>query len=307
LGTTREHAVLAYTLGIRQLIVGVNKMDACNFSEKRFKELEKSIREIMAECKFKDAATLHVIPYSGFEGDNLMEPSDNMKWYKGKTLLEALNTFKAPERPIGKPLRLPIQDIYKIGGIGTVPVGRVESGVIKPGMSVVFSPSGKTAEVKSVEKHCASVDCGEPGDNVGFNVKIPVNEIKKGHVCSDSKNSPASGVNEFEGTVVILNHPNSIKPGYCPIIDCHTAHIACQFHTLINVKNKRTKAIEPNPSELKVGDTGSVKFKPSKTIVVEPFTLCPPLGRFAVRDMKKTVAVGIVTSVTPGIVQASKK
>merc|ERR1712141_375590 len=191
-------------------------------------------------------AAVAFVPISGWHGDNMIEASTNMGWYKGwnverkegkangTTLLEALDSIEPPTRPTDKPLRLPLQDVYKIGGIGTVPVGRVETGIIKPGMVVTFAPAAITTEVKSVEMHHTALDEALPGDNVGFNVKnVSVKDIRRGNVCSDSKNDPAKETEEFKAQVIILNHPGQIQAGYAPVVDCHTSHIACKFRDLV--------------------------------------------------------------------------
>jgi elongation factor 1-alpha len=241
----------------------------------------------------------------------MLEPSDSMGWFKGwnkeskagvtkgKTLLEAIDAIEPPSRPSDKPLRLPLQDVYKIGGIGTVPVGRVETGVIKPGMVVVFAPSGLTTEVKSVEMHHESLTEGLPGDNVGFNVKnVSVKEIRRGFVCSDTKNDPAKEAASFNAQVIVLNHPGQVGAGYSPVVDCHTAHIACKFAELVEKIDRRSgKKFEDNPKFIKSGDAAIVKMIPSKPMCVEAFVDYPPLGRFAVRDMRQTVAVGVIKSV----------
>merc|ERR1712088_566338 len=218
---------------------------------------------------------------------------------KGKTLLEALDAIIPPTRPTDKPLRLPLQDVYKIGGIGTVPVGRVETGIIKPGMVVTFAPSNLTTEVKSVEMHHESLPEATPGDNVGFNVKnVSVKDIKRGNVASDSKNKPASACADFTAQVIVLNHPGQICAGYSPVLDCHTAHIACKFQEILEKVDRRTgKSTEAAPKFIKTGDAGIVKLVPSKPMCVEAFADFPPLGRFAVRDMRQTVAVGVIKGV----------
>merc|ERR1719146_333825 len=241
----------------------------------------------------------------------MIQASKNMSWYKGwsverkegkasgMTLLEALDAVIPPTRPSDKPLRLPLQDVYKIGGIGTVPVGRVETGVIKPGMVFVFAPGGLTTEVKSVEMHHESLDQAIPGDNVGFNVKnVSIKELKRGFVASDSKNDPAKEAASFVAQVIIMNHPGQISQGYCPVLDCHTSHIACKFTELQVKMDKRSgKKLEDNPKFLKNGEAGLVELTPSKPMCVESFKSYPPLGRFAVRDMRQTVAVGVIKSV----------
>jgi len=217
----------------------------------------------------------------------------------GKTLLEALDAIVPPARPTEKPLRLPLQDVYKIGGIGTVPVGRVETGIIKPGMVVTFAPAQLSTEVKSVEMHHESLPEALPGDNVGFNVKgLSVKEIRRGMVCGDSKNDPPKGSESFNAQVIILNHPGEIHNGYTPVLDCHTAHIACKFAEILEKVDRRTgKTMEAAPKAVKSGDAAIVTLVPTKPMCVEAFSDYPPLGRFAVRDMRQTVAVGVIKSV----------
>merc|ERR550534_484076 len=314
-GQTREHALLAYTLGVKQMIVGVNKIDNTEppYSETRFKEIEKEVQSYIKKVGFNPKA-VPVVPISGWHGDNMIEESKNMSWYKGwnkelpggtvkfsgKTLYDAIDSIIPPERPKDKPLRLPLQDVYKIGGIGTVPVGRVETGQIKAGMIVTFSPASVTTEVKSVEMHHEALTEANPGDNVGFNVKnVSIKDVKRGFVTSDSKNDPAKEAADFLAQVIVLNHPGQIQAGYSPVLDCNTAHIACKFSELQTKIDRRTgKEIEASPKFVKSGDSCIVKMLPSKPMCVEAFQQYSALGRFAVRDMKQTVAVGVIKEVT---------
>merc|ERR1712224_680493 len=235
--------------------------------------------------------------YKGWEAVEAKPKSE--KKNSGKTLLEAINCITLPERPSSLALRLPLQDVYKIGGIGTVPVGRVETGVLKPGMVVKFAPANLTTEVKSVEMHHESLTEGLPGDNVGFNVKnVSIKDIKRGMVAGDSKNDPPCETETFTAQVIVLNHPGEIHAGYQPVLDCHTAHVACKFSELLQKVDRRSgKVLEENPKSVKSGDATIAVLTPSKPMCVEPYAEFPPLGRFAVRDMKQTVAVGVIKSV----------
>lgn len=319
-GQTREHALLAYTLGVKQLIVACNKMDTAGWKQERFEEIKKETTNFIKKVGFNPKQVAFV-PISGFHGDNMLEASANMPWYKGwtketqdkkeakgMTLLDAIDAIEPPKRPTEKPLRLPLQDVYKIGGIGTVPVGRIETGVLKPGMVVTFAPSNVTTEVKSVEMHHEQLTEGLPGDNVGFNVKnVSVKEIRRGNVAGDSKNDPPLGAASFNAQVIVLNHPGQVGAGYAPVLDCHTAHIACKFSELLEKIDRRTgKSVEASPKFIKSGDAAIVKMVPSKPMCVEAFTDYPPLGRFAVRDMRQTVAVGVIKSVDKSAAGSAK-
>merc|ERR1712166_1319125 len=293
-GQTREHALLAYTLGVKQLIVAINKMDTTKWSEARFQEIIKETSNFIKKVGY-NPKTVAFVPISGFNGDNMIDNSSNCPWYKGweketkagkssgKTLLEAIDAIDPPSRPTDKPLRLPLQDVYNIGGIGTVPVGRVETGVIKPAQIVTFAPSGVTTECKSVEMHHESMPQAVPGDNVGFNIKnVSVKEIRRGNVCGDSKNDPPKETVSFNAQVIVMEHPGQISTGYTPVLDCHTAHIACKFDNIYEKLDRRTsKKTEDNPKFVKKNDACMAKLVPTKPMCVEAFKSYAPLGRFA--------------------------
>jgi elongation factor 1-alpha len=282
------------------MIVVVNKMDdkSVNWGQPRYEEIKKEVSAYIKKIGY-NPDKVPFVPISGWHGDNMLERSTNLTWYKGPTLLEALDTIEPPKRPSDKPLRIPLQDVYKIGGIGTVPVGRVETGIIKAGMTVTFAPANVTTEVKSVEMHHTALVEAVPGDNVGFNVKnVSVKDIRRGNVAGDSKNDPPIESADFTAQVIILNHPGQIHNGYTPVLDCHTAHIACKFAELLTKVDRRTgKELEKEPKNIKSGDAAMVKLIPSKPMCVESFSEYPPLGRFAVRDMRQTVAVGVIKEV----------
>nr|ACO50117.1 elongation factor 1 alpha [Seculamonas ecuadoriensis] len=299
-GQTREHALLAFTLGVKQIAVAINKIDdkSVNYSQARYDEIKAEVSAYLKKVGY-NPEKVNFVPISGWHGDNMLERSKNTSWYTGPTLVEAIDSFEEPKRPSDKPLRLPLQDVYKIGGIGTVPVGRVETGIMKPGMTVLFAPSGLSTEVKSIEMHHTQLPEAVPGDNVGFNIKnIAVKDIRRGYVASDIKNDPAKEAASFNAQVIVLNHPGQIGQGYSPVLDCHTSHIACRFAELVQKIDRRTgKVMEENPKAIKSGEAAIVKLVPMKPMCVETYAEYPPLGRFAVRDMRQTVAVGVIKSV----------
>ncbi|MBS1195214.1 MAG: tuf, partial [Methanomicrobia archaeon] len=272
---TKEHVFLARTLGIQQLIILVNKMDAVNFDQKKFEAVKADVT-------------------SAFQGVNIAKKSDKTPWYKGPTLLEALDTLKEPEKPTALPLRLPIQDVYSISGIGTVPVGRVETGIMKKGMNVIFMPANKTGEIKSIEMHHEEIPQAVPGDNVGFNVRgIAKNDIRRGDVLGPV-DSPPAVADEFTAQIVVLYHPSAITVGYTPVFHCHTAQVACTITELKKKLDPKTGQVkEENPTFLKTGDAAIVVIKPSRPMVIERIKEIPQMGRFAIRDMGSTIAAGM--------------
>jgi elongation factor 1-alpha len=291
------------------MIVGMNKMDdkTVQYAEGRYKEIKSEVFSYLKKVGYKPMK-IPFVPISGWAGDNMIERSSNMPWYKGPYLMEALDKVTPPKRPSDKALRLPLQDVYKIGGIGTVPVGRVETGVIKPGITACFAPAQIMAEIKSVEMHHESLAQAVPGDNVGFNVKnVAVKDLRRGFVASDSKDKPAIGAKSFEAQVIVMNHPGQISNGYSPVLDCHTAHVACKFAHIKEKMDRRSgKVLEQDPKFVKTGDACIVSLEPSKPLCVESFTEYPPLGRFAVRDMRQTVAVGVIKSTIDADVKGKK-
>ena len=296
---TKEHVFLSKTLGINQLIIGINKMDLVDYSEDKYNELKEEVSNLIKTVGF-NPAEVPFIPLSAFEGDNITEASGNTSWYKGPTLIEALDALSAPEKPTDLPLRIPIQDVYSITGVGTVPVGRVETGVMKKGENVIFEPAGASGEVKSIEMHHEQFDEAEPGDNIGFNVRgVGKNDIRRGDVAGHTDNAPTVA-KEFDAQIVVLQHPGVITVGYTPVFHCHTSQVACTFLELSKKLNPATGAVdEENPDFLKTGNAAIVKIKPTKPMCLENAKEIPQMGRFAIRDMGQTVAAGLCLNVTP--------
>jgi elongation factor 1-alpha len=296
---TKEHAFLARTLGINQLIIAINKMDLVKYDKEKFDALKEEVSDLIKTVAYKPSE-INFIPLSAFEGDNITELSDNTPWYKGPTLVKALDEFAAPEKPTDLPLRLPVQDVYSITGVGTVPVGRVETGVMKKGDNVIFEPPGVSGEVKSIEMHHEMLEQAEPGDNVGFNVRgVGKNDIRRGDVAGHTSNAPTVA-KEFTAQIVVLQHPGVITVGYTPVFHCHTAQVACTFLELQKKLDPATGQVkEENPDFLKTGDAAFVVVKPTKPMVIEKIKDIPHMGRFAIRDMGQTVAAGMCIDLVP--------
>ena len=295
---TKEHLFLSMTLGIKQLIIAVNKMDMVDYSEERFNEVKEEVGVVLKSIGRSPADT-PFIPLSAFEGDNIKEKSDNMSWYKGNTLMDELDNLTPPEKPTDLPLRIPIQDVYSITGVGTVPVGRVETGIMKKGENVIFEPAGASGEVKSIEMHHEQFEVAEPGDNIGFNVRgVGKNDIRRGDVAGHTTDAPTVA-KEFTAQVVVLQHPGVITVGYTPVFHCHTSQTACTFLELTSKIDPATgQAQAGTPDFLKTGDAAIVQIKPTKPMVMEEAQNIPPMGRFAIRDMGQTVAAGLCLKVT---------
>ena len=297
-GQAREHAFLLKTLGVNQLIVAINKMDDNSYSEAAYKAACEKGEKLIKSVGYK-VDQVPFIPVSGWKGDNLVKRSENMGWYKGKTLLEAFDDFSVPDKPTGKPLRVPVQDVYTITGVGTVPVGRVETGTMKPNDKIIVMPSGATGEIKSIETHHTQLPSAEAGDNIGFNLRgIEKKDIKRGDVLG-TPDAPPRVAKEFKAQIIVIHHPTAIAPGYTPVMHCHTAQVAATVTEFVSKINPATGASEEeSPKFLKVGDSAVVKIRPVRPTPIETFQEYPEMGRFALRDMGATIAAGVVKEIT---------
>ena len=294
---TKEHAFLARIMGIKQMIVAINKMDTVNYDEAAYNKVKEELEKLLKSIGY-DMSKIQFVPISALEGENVTKKSEKMPWYNGPTLLEAINNFEEPEKPIDLPLRIPIQDVYSITGIGTVPVGRVETGVLKVGDKVMFEPANVGGEVKSIEMHHESLQEAKPGDNIGFNVRgVTKDQIKRGDVCGPAS-EPPTVAKEFTAQIVVLSHPTAISKGYTPVVHVHTAQVACKFKEIkqkINPANGQVVA--ENPDYIKTGDAAIVVLEPQKPLVIEPRNKIPKLASFAIRDMGQTVGAGFCIDV----------
>jgi elongation factor 1-alpha len=294
---TKEHIFLARTLGITQLIISMNKMDEVNYDKARFDTVKAELSTLLKMVGYKPDEILF-IPTSAFKGDNLAKLSENTKWYTGPTLLAALDTLKLPDKPTTLPLRIPVQDAYTISGIGTVPVGRVETGVMKPGDKIIFMPAKAVGEVKSIEMHHQEVKEAVPGDNIGWNVRgVEKKDIRRGDVCG-SVAKPPTVADEFTAQIVVLQHPSAITIGYTPVLHCHTAQVAGTITAILKKLDPKTgQTAAENPDFIKAGDAAVVTIKPAKPLCIEKVKEIPQLGRFAIRDMGMTIAAGMVQDI----------
>ncbi len=300
---TKEHVFLSKTLGVAQLIVNVNKMDisGVDYKEERFNAVKEEVSKLIKSVGFKpDEVTF--VAASAFKGDNIVKKSENMDWYKGPTLLEAVDNLKPPEKPTDLPLRMPIQDVYNITGIGVVPVGKIDTGVMKVGQKVVAVPGregkGVNGEVKSIEAHHEQHKEAYPGDNVGINVRgFGKKDIARGDVIGPAEDVPPM-VEEFKAQIVVLNHPSVITKGYTPVFHIHTAQVACQFVGIDKKLNPATgEVLEENPDFIKNGDAAIVTLRPVQKLVIESTKVNPKMARFAIRDSGSTVAAGMCTEI----------
>ncbi|KKL73012.1 hypothetical protein LCGC14_2079160 [marine sediment metagenome] len=302
-GQTREHAYLAQTLGVKQLVVAVNKADVYDYSEDRYNEVKESVGDLLKNIGFR-VKDVPFVPTSGIAMDNLSKKSDKLSWYDGPTLIEAIDNFTLPEKPLKKPLRIPIQDSYQIKGTGVVPVGRVETGVLKKNDKIIIMPTGFQGEIRSIEMHHEEIDTAEPGDNIGMSIRgINIADASRGD-CLGHPDNPPTVINpsgKWTGQIIVIFHPTAIAQGYTPVVHAHTAQVAAKFVSLLKKLDQKTGAvIEDSPKFLKRNEAAIVELSPIKKMCLEKYEDFPEMGRFAVRDMGRTVAVGIVKDLDVG-------
>jgi len=302
-GRLRELALCCFTMGIKHVAVLVTKMDdvSVQYSCARFEEIKKVVNNFLREVGYKKDPPAPFVPVSGLAADNLTTKSSAMAWYGGATVVDALDALGPINRPAEKPLRLPVLKVHEIAGTGTVVVGRVETGSLRVGIKAIFSPGGQIAEVRSIEANGERVTEARGGDIVGFSLGggIRPGDIRRGMVASYSTNDPAADAEVFLAQVVVLDVAGEIRAGYCPSIAIHTAQVPCEFEELIGRIDRKTgKEVEAAPQSVKTGDVVTVRVRPRTQVCVEAFSAYPSLGRFAVRDHGRTVAVGVVKEVT---------
>ena len=305
-GQTREHAYLAQTLGVKQLVVAINKADVYEYKEERYKECVDAVSELLRNIGFP-VKKIHFVPVSGLKAENLIDASPNLPWYTGPTLIDAIDAFVIPDKPTGKPLRVPIQDAYRIKGTGVVPVGKVESGVLKKNDKIIIQPTGFQGEIRSIEMHHEEINEAIPGDNIGFSIRgIELKDVSRGD-CMGHPKDPPTVVNpngHWIGQVIVIWHPTALAQGYTPVIHTHTAQVAAKFVELIKKLDQKTGAvIEDSPKFIKRNEAAIVKLQPIKKLCIEKYEDFPEMGRFAVRDMGRTVCVGIVKDLEVGFVK----
>ncbi len=297
---TREHAALAFTLGVGQLVVAINKMDLVGYDKTVYEKLRDDLILLLSGIGYRNASEFLYVPISAFYGENLAKTSSKMSWYKGPTALGALEAFTEPEKPIDKPLRIPVQDVFSITGVGTVPIGRVETGVLKVGDSIVFEPSGKSGEVRSIEMHHEHTQRAVPGDNIGFNVRgVSKADVQRGDVVGHP-DKPPTVTSEFTAKIVVLAVPTELAPGFAPLFHCHAAHVSGRFEEILQKIDPLTGGVvAEKPSALQKGDAGLVRVVLNKPMVIERVSEIPELSRFAVRHGGQTIAAGMCVNLVP--------
>jgi len=297
---TKEHIFLIKVLGVNQMVVAINKMDAVNYDQAKYDAVKADVEKLLQSVGY-DTGKILFVPTSAYAGDNVAKKTENLKWFTGPTLFEALDTFNVPTKPVDKPLRLPVQDVYTITGVGTVPVGRIETGILKVGDTLVFEPAGVQGEVKTIEMHHEQIPEAKPGDNVGFCMRgISKTDIRRGDVAGHPDNPPKVA-KEFTAQIVVLHHPNVVTKGYTPVFHCHTAQVACKITEIQKkIDPKSGATLQENPDFIKTGDAAIIKCVPNKPLIVESSKDFPELARFAIRDMGHTVAAGVCLEVVAG-------
>ncbi len=296
---TKEHLWLLRTMGVQSIAVLVNKMDTVDYKEEAFNKVKEDVSALLKVVGIKPEQTTFLAA-SGFKGDNIKERSKNMPWYKGPTLWEQLDLFPEPKKPTELPVRMPLQDVYEITGIGTVPVGKIETGILKVGQKVKILPArsgrGIEGEVKSIEMHHEQYQQAPAGFNVGINIRgVGKKDVARGDVVCDAA-KPATIAEEFTAQVAIINHPTVVAKGYTPVFHVHTAQVPCQLIEIVHKIDPTSGQPMPGKVDfLKNGDVAICKFKPMGNLVIETSKVNPHMARFAVRDAGATVAAGVCT------------
>jgi len=300
---TKEHLWLLRTMGVQQIAVNVNKMDSVGYKEEAYTKIKTEMSALLKTVGI-NPEKVTFLAISAFVGDNIVKKSDKMPWYKGPTLMEQLDLFEPPKKPTALPLRMPLQDVYEITGIGTVPVGKIETGIMKIGQKVIILPgrSGKgvPGEVKTIEMHHEQLPEGLAGDNVGVNIRgIGKKDVARGDVICDAA-KPATIAEEFTAQIAVINHPTVIAKGYTPVFHVHTAQVPCQFMEIVKKIDPKTgQASTEKVDFIKNGDVAVVKLKPMGNLVIEKQSDNPNMSRFAIRDAGATVAAGVCIDLVP--------
>jgi elongation factor 1-alpha len=298
---TTEHLWLLRTAGVKNIVVAINKMDAVGYKEETYNKVKEEVGKLLGGVGIKAENTTFVA-CSGLKGDNVKNKSENMPWYKGPTITEQFDMFPQPQQPVDLPMRMPVQDVYEITGIGTVPVGKIVTGVMKIGQKVIVLPGrtgkGIEGELKTIEMHHETIPQADAGDNVGINIRgVGKKDIARGDVICDAA-KPVPVVEEFIATITVINHPTVLAKGYTPVFHVHTAQVPCQIVELIaQIDPASGEVVKEQPEFLKNGNSAKVRIRPQGHLCIETSKDNPSMSRFSIRDAGATVAAGMCTEI----------
>jgi elongation factor 1-alpha len=286
---TKQHAFLIKTLGIRQLVVAVNKMDEANYGEAKFQQMRERLSPILNSLGYANSP---VVPLSALRGENVFSKSQKMPWYEGSSLIETLDDNVSPSvAPVNKPLRASVQDIYEIEGTKMI-MSKILTGSLEKGKTVNFDPSGEEGLVEKIEMYGKAIETATPGNSVGL-ILNGLHEAKRGQVISYPQRR-AKVVKSFVGELILFSDIE-LRKNSVLTIRCGTAENKCRVQEILERIDPVNLTVDAKfPEVLKSGDVGKILFLPLEPMCMEKFSEFPELGRFVVEGARGTAAAGIV-------------
>jgi sulfate adenylyltransferase subunit 1 len=290
---TKRHAYVLSLLGIRQVVVAINKLDIVNYDQKVFREVENDIRAFLHSV---DIVPSYVIPISARDGENIAARLDKVPWYTGPTVLEALDTFENARADHGLPLRLPVQDVYKWDG-KRIYVGRVETGAINRGDEIIFLPSGKITKVKSVEMwQSPDLERAVAGQNIGITTEEEL-FVERGEVISRRKRTPVKAREIRASIFWLADLP--FQTGKTYTIKLATAEVLATAVSIEERLDSSTLEVtERYAAELLPSEVGTVLFSLKNDIAADLYRDSIRLGRFVIEDSMLIGGGGIIRGLT---------